>query len=106
MCGIVASFAAHAGGASNIEQAVELVATNVMPVYGSSACRRFMAEGEIHADFDIVIRERRNATCGGDPAVSPVVDRFRVPRDSDVILWMDPASGEYVPYGRFLHRRR
>jgi hypothetical protein len=98
-----------AEGIETIERAVNLVAERVMPVYRSWAkpeCLSFMAEGEIRRDFDVAIRERHSGACGGDPRTSPVVDRFRVRRGNGEILWMDPASGDYVPFGRFAERRR
>jgi hypothetical protein len=96
-------------GADTIEQAVERVASQAVPVYRHRApaeCLVFMAEGEIRDQFDIAIRERHTGKCGGDPHTSPVVDRFRVIRGSGRILWYDPVGGEYVPFDRFLKSRR
>jgi hypothetical protein len=94
--------------ADTIEQAVELVASKAVPVYRgttSPECLSFMAEGEIRQDFDIAIRERHSGKCGGDPQTSPIVDRFRVRRGTGTVLWYDVASGEYVPFDRFVRSR-
>ena len=99
----------RAESVETIEQAMERVAQAAVPVYRSWAkpeCVSFMAEGEIGDSFDIAIRERHTGACGGDPHTSPVIDRFRVQRGSGEILWMDPASDDYVPFARFVEKRR
>ena len=55
--------------------------------------------------FDLAIREHHSAKCGGDPHVSPVVDRFRLYRNSDVLLWYDSAEDRYLTYEHVLASR-
>ena len=48
-------------------------------------CVTFYTEETTGAYFQVVLRENHTAKCGGDPDVSPVVDRYRVYRASGKI---------------------
>lgn len=105
---LLASSAAIGETGIGIERAAELLSIKVVPVYRSRTpqeCIRFMVEGEIGEDFDFAIRERHGEGCGGDPHTSPVIDRFRVRRDTGEVLWRD-AGGEYRSFESFLRSRR
>jgi hypothetical protein len=67
-------------------------------------CLRFILEGSTSLHFDFAIRERHDGKCPGDPAVDPIVDRFRIDRGTGRILWYDP-DGNYVPYARVKQSR-
>lgn len=97
-------------GASSIGEALELVRARVLadkvyePWDRNGQCLRFLGEGESQAEFDVLIREQHSSACGGDPETSPVVDRFRVLRNTKTMLWLN-YSGEYVPYEEFRDER-
>jgi len=61
-------------------------------------CVSYGTEEKTNAYFQFVLRENHNAKCGGDPEVSPVVDRYRVYRTSDRIDWLDRIEGNWQPY--------
>ena len=48
-------------------------------------CISYITEETTNAYFQFVLREKHNAKCGGDPEVSPIVDRYRVYRRSGKI---------------------
>jgi hypothetical protein len=48
-------------------------------------CVTYSTEETNDAYFQFVLRENHNAKCGGDPETSPVVDRYRVFRESGKI---------------------
>lgn len=62
-------------------------------------CLRFEVEAENPHSFDLAIREKHGNGCPGDPHVSPIVDRFRLYRNSDVLLWYDAVEDRYLTYG-------
>jgi hypothetical protein len=61
-------------------------------------CVTFSTEEETSAFFAFVLRENHTRACGGDPAVSPVVDRYRVQRATGKIEWLEPVDDEWQPY--------
>lgn len=61
-------------------------------------CVTYGTEETTHAYFQFVLRENHNAKCGGDPDVSPVVDRYRVYRRSRKIEWLEKIEDHWVPY--------
>ena len=54
----------------------------------SLACVTYGTEETADASFQFVLRENHNAKCDGDPETSPVIDRYRVYRQSDKIEWL------------------
>src|SRR4029078_10027750 len=48
-------------------------------------CIAYGTEETTNAYFEFVLREIHNAKCGGDPEISPAIDRYRVYRRSGKI---------------------
>lgn len=48
--------------------------------------------------IEIAVREVHDTVCGGDPATSPVRDRFRVDRDDQQVRRYDPVEAGYVDW--------
>ena len=61
-------------------------------------CVSYGTEETTKAYFQFVLRENHNAKCGGDPEISPVVDRYRVHRRSGKIEWLDAVEDLWRPY--------
>ena len=61
-------------------------------------CVTFDTEEKTNAFFEFVLRENHTAKCGGDPDVSPVVDRYRVYRASGKIDWYKVISDSWERY--------
>jgi hypothetical protein len=65
-------------------------------------CLSFMSESDAPADakaaqWEFAAREIHNERCGGDPAVSPVRDRYRVDAAGEVLVY-NAAEADYVKY--------
>lgn len=69
-------------------------------------CLDFAVEEEDPHYYDLVVREVHERGCTGDPNTSPVLDRFRLYRRSDTLLWFDVVNDRYLSYERFLRARR
>lgn len=63
-------------------------------------CLTYDTENATNEYMDFAIRERHVAPCPGDPLTAPVVDRFRVYRKIDKILWYDVAKDRYLSFRR------
>lgn len=63
-------------------------------------CLSFFTEARRAAWFDFAVREKHGGGCAGDPDTAPIVDRFRVMRNTGRLLWYDVAEDSYVPYAR------
>ena len=61
-------------------------------------CVTFETEETAKEYFQFVLRESHTEKCGGDPDVSPVVDRYRVHRASGKIELYDAAKDSWRPY--------
>jgi hypothetical protein len=61
-------------------------------------CITYGTEETTNAYFQFVLRENHNAKCGGDPEISPVVDRYRVYRRSGKIKWWEPVDDSWQLY--------
>jgi len=61
-------------------------------------CVTYGTEETTDAYFQFVLRENHNDKCGGDPEISPVVDRYRVYRRSGKIKWLEPIDNNWRPY--------
>jgi hypothetical protein len=70
------------------------------------ACLSLVVEEKQAKYFDVAIMEKHGSGCPGDPATSPVVDRYRVYREKDQILWYEPAEGEYQSYAAVKKARK
>jgi len=61
-------------------------------------CVSFETEETTRIYFEVAVREKHNAKCGGDPETSPVIDRYRVNRASGKIEWNDAVNDTWLPY--------
>jgi hypothetical protein len=61
-------------------------------------CVTFATEETTRIYFEVVLRENHNAKCGGDPDLSPAIDRYRVNRASGKIEWLDRVADKWQPY--------
>jgi hypothetical protein len=61
-------------------------------------CVTFDTEETTRIYFEIALREKHDAKCGGDPDTSPVVDRYRVHRASGKIELYATATDSWQPY--------
>jgi hypothetical protein len=79
------------------DQATLLVLSAVRQLYPREApqCFSLLTEERSRSAFDIVVYEKHNRRCGGDPAVMHVRDRFRVSRSPVRLLLYDAASDLY-----------
>jgi hypothetical protein len=59
-------------------------------------CLRFQVEGSTTARVEVAVRRMNQPPCIGEPDVEPVVDRYRVDRDSGVVSRYDAVSARYV----------
>ena len=69
-------------------------------------CLAFTTESTSIQYFDIAIREKHEGKCPGDPGVNPIIDKYRVFRESKKILWYRPNDGELMNYNQVKARRR
>jgi hypothetical protein len=58
-------------------------------------CVTFDTEEKNNNYFEFVLRENHTKKCGGDPNVSPTVDRYRVYRASRRIERFDPVNDNW-----------
>jgi hypothetical protein len=61
-------------------------------------CVTFGTEEATKEYFQFVLKENHTEKCGGDPDVSPVVDRYRVYRASEKIEWYEVANDRWRRY--------
>lgn len=61
-------------------------------------CVTFGAEETTKDYFQFALRENHTEKCGGDPDVSPIVDRYRVYRASKKIEVYDAAKNSWRAY--------
>ena len=61
-------------------------------------CISYSTEETTNAYFEFVLREIHNAKCGGDPDVSPAIDRYRVYRRSGKIEQWEAAEDKWHAY--------
>jgi hypothetical protein len=67
-------------------------------------CLNFDDDGEDSKFENITIHEVHDGKCPGDPNTAPVVDRFKVNRQTGQILW-ENLDGEDVPYAEVVKFR-
>ena len=76
-----------------------LQADRVYENFTKPACLTYKAESRADDHTDFVVREKHSGTeCPGDPAVAPVIDRFRIMTEGKKILWYDAVAGDYEAY--------
>jgi hypothetical protein len=61
-------------------------------------CISYITEETTGTYFQFVLREIHNAKCGGDPEISPAIDRYRVYRRSGQIQQWEAAGDKWQPY--------
>jgi hypothetical protein len=61
-------------------------------------CVTFDTEEKRDPYFEIALREKHTADCGGDPDTAPVVARYRVYRLSGKIEWLNTTENNWQPY--------
>jgi len=61
-------------------------------------CVTFDTEETTRIYFQVALREKHDAKCGGDPETSPVIDRYRVNRSSGKIEFYDAAADRWHDY--------
>jgi hypothetical protein len=61
-------------------------------------CVTFDTDETTRIYFEIALREKHNAKCGGDPDTNPVVDRYRVNRASGKIEWYELSADNWQRY--------
>ena len=61
-------------------------------------CVTFDTEETTRIYFQVALREKHNPKCGGDPDLSPVIDRYRVNRASGKIEWLNAVEDNWQPY--------
>lgn len=61
-------------------------------------CVTFDTENTTRTYFEVALREKHNAKCGGDPETSPVIDRYRVNRASGKIEWYKVTEDRWKAY--------
>src|SRR5215475_15700554 len=61
-------------------------------------CVAYGTEETTNAYFEFVLREIHNAKCGGDPEISPAIDRYRVYRHSGKIEQWEAADDTWHVY--------
>lgn len=62
-------------------------------------CVMFATENTTRTYFEIALREKHDKKCGGDPDISPIIDRYRVNRASGKIEIYDLPSDRWKIYG-------
>jgi hypothetical protein len=63
-------------------------------------CLQFVTESQDDKMTEIAMLEKHGGACPGDPATSPVVDRFRVEKSTGIILRYDVVEDAYEPVGK------
>ncbi|HST30170.1 MAG TPA: hypothetical protein VLK27_04965 [Chthoniobacterales bacterium] len=61
-------------------------------------CVTFDTEDTTRTYFEIALREKHDAKCGGDPDTNPVIDRYRVNRASGRIELYDLPDDRWQDY--------
>lgn len=61
-------------------------------------CLTYSTEETTDAYFQFVLRENHNTKCGGDPETNPVVDRYRVYRQSGKMKWLERVEDNWRAY--------
>jgi hypothetical protein len=90
-------------------QALTLLSTRIEKdaVYAPMplACMSLVVEGRSPASFEIAVREKHGGRCGGDPAMAPVLDRFKIDRASGAIGVYDVLEADWYSWAEFKKHR-
>ncbi len=81
-----------------IEKIVKITQSDHLYSWINNQCLSFIVKERTESYFSIAIRENHNAECPGDPATAPIVDRFRIFRITEQILWWNVVSNQYESY--------
>lgn len=100
--------ATTSGSANTEDKAIALLVQKLQKdsVYPDPNCLSYAKESETATYFDITVREKHGDGCSGDPAIAPVLDRFRVIKTDGTIQWLDFLTGNYASYDEFKASRR
>jgi hypothetical protein len=69
------------------------------------ACSSVFTEAKTAKYFEFAIHENHTKNCAGDSNTSPIIDRFRVSRVNQSILWYDVVSDQYLPFKALIEYR-
>ena len=75
-------------------------------VYPRSECLSAVREEEQEGWTFVAIREKHDKLCGGDPDVSPLLDRFRIKSKTNTIEHYNPLDDDYESFATFLGERK
>jgi hypothetical protein len=79
-------------------QADDLVFRAIHQIYPGESLRCFslVTEDRSRTRFGVAVYEKHSRRCGGDPAVTPVRDRFRVSRSPVTLSRWDAVNDTYT----------
>ena len=69
-------------------------------------CISVYTETKTSKFYEFALHEKHGDSCDGDPNTYPVIDRFRVSRISNSILWYDLPNDEYLPFKALIKNRK
>ena len=81
------------------EDGAVMLAAKAMERRGPAAkegCLAYEIEASSRRRFDIAVREVHDSRCGGDPAVMPVIERYRISRQPVSIARYDVVGDRWV----------
>ena len=77
-----------------------------LPFSIRTSCLSYVEEAATSRRVTVAVREKHDATCGGDPDVSPIIDRFRVTLATGHIEFYDALEDEWRDYVEYKKSRR
>ena len=80
--------------------------SQVYAVWLKQECFTVFTQTKAAKFYEFALHEKYGGNCKGDPSTSPVVDRFRVSRISNSILWYDVVNDEYLPFNALIEFRK
>ena len=103
--GIATASGDESSRSSADDHAIEILRVKIRSerLYASWAteeCLSFYLEHSDAEKVDVAIHEVHTKECGGDPLTQPVVDRFRIHRDPEMIEWFDYVDAEYGDFSK------
>ncbi len=69
-------------------------------------CSAVFTETKTAKFYEFAIHENHTENCKGDPNTSPVIDRFRVSRINNTVLWYDVMNDKYLPFKALIENRK
>ena len=69
-------------------------------------CISVYTETKTSKFYEFALHEKHGDNCDGDPNSYPVIDRFRVSRISNSILWYDVVNDKYLPFKALIEYRK